>query len=190
MSVRTIRRLSLIGVGLVAALGMMSVITATPPSEVVERIVATGKVKTEVIELLNGAGEQEAVVQQVNDLTQSGGGWKVKYRRVTSFRPSLQNRQDIKYNFAWTTRLEGTGPHELEVHGALVEDWNGDKINRYDFDSVISHNEIAVGGTNDSWHDGNGEDWLRVSSHYYDHGDNGSLDGMYFGCFDSVVQMD
>jgi hypothetical protein len=91
---------------------------------------------------------------------------------------------DIKYYRAYTQRTQGTGAHELEVHGALVKDWGGDFTTVYSFGPVIEHDGFVVGGEDDSWHDIDGVTWGITSGHYYDDGDDGTIDWTCDGCND------
>jgi hypothetical protein len=112
------------------------------------------------------------------------GGVLDDYWHVLWYQRYVYTASDIKYDLAYSARDEGTGPHELEVHGALVKDYGGAYTNVYTFDPVYGYNELAAGGTTDSWHDIDGVTWLIASGHYYDDGDNGTIDASCNGCID------
>ncbi|MCY3918415.1 MAG: hypothetical protein OXG38_01250 [Chloroflexi bacterium] len=119
-------------------------------------------------------------------MVDNGSGWSVEYR-LRSWRIGTSK---IKYGFAYTDRLSGTGAHELEVHGALVRDVGagGDYDTVYQFDPVVEHDGYVIGGQTDDYHDAGDDLWLVASGHYYDHGDNGHIDASCDGCIDQYFQ--
>jgi hypothetical protein len=93
----------------------------------------------------------------------------------------------IKYNMAYSNRTSGTGAFELEVHGALVQDWGDQNITRYVFGPVYDQSiGMALGGQTDSWHNISGDTWYVASGHYYDHYDDNIIDAECPGCIDQI----
>ncbi len=175
---------------LVATLGLgtPAVVSAAPPDDISAskneqcnegETKRCGPVLTSTSRQLAKSRSESGGAGPSPSLVVDGGSWLVEWSQGYYYTSS-----QIKYWYAYSKRLSGTGSHKLEVHGALVEDIFGSADTRYSFDSAYSVNEFVQSGTTDNWHNLNNHTWLVASGHSYDHGNDGYIDASCSGCID------
>lgn len=97
----------------------------------------------------------------------------------------------VRHYYAITHRLTGSGPYKAEAHAVLIEgDSYEDEQVFSGFTSscaaVVRVNNRAITCISPKFSTSPGDKWFAISGHYYDHGNDGSIDDRIAGELDFV----
>ena len=121
--------------------------------------------------------------------TSSGSGYRVHYNNVLS--ANVGRAKWVRHYYAITRRVSGSGPYAAEAHAVLIE---GDSYEDGQVFSVYTHSCAGVVKVNATartcaspkFRTSPGDKWFAISGHYYDHGNNGSIEERIAGELDFV----
>lgn len=151
------------------------------------------------------AGDDEGVVETVsvstyrsNGLpfapqttvtTDPSGRWRVKFENKISY---VRGRRGwVRYDHASTRRLSGSGTYRANAHATLIR--GSSYSGEYAFASHMQRcagvtvvNRTARTCSSPRFSTSPGQQWYVISGHFYDHGNNGSIDAEVTGGMDYV----
>lgn len=111
--------------------------------------------------------------------TANDAGYDVEFTNVLSANDGPAER--VRFYYAHTKRLSGSGPYWAEAHAVLIEGaaYDGNQVFNYKTDSCAAVSAVnAMARTCGSpWFDTSpGDQWLVISGHSYDDGNDGSVE--------------
>lgn len=119
-----------------------------------------------------------------------GNGYRVRF--ANSISANAGPARWVRYDYAKTERLSGSGNYRAEAHATLIQ---GD---RYEDQQVFNYstghscagvarvNRTAKTCSSPSFRTSPGEKWFVISGHSFDHGNDGSVEKQIIGELDWV----
>ncbi len=121
--------------------------------------------------------------------TENGSGWVVRFENSIS--SNVGAADWVKYDYAYTKRLSGAGDYLAHAHATLIEgdSYEGEQVFSAFTDSCATKTKVngqAKTCRSSKYDTEPGEEWLVVSDHTYDDGNDGDNDASIAGELDWV----
>ena len=121
--------------------------------------------------------------------TSYGSGYTVEFKNVIS--ANVGRAEWVRYYYARTKRLSGSGPYWAEAHAVLIE---GDAYEDEQVFSVYTHSCAGVSRVNATaktcasphFDTSPGDKWYVISGHIWDNGNDGIFENYIAGALDWV----
>ena len=121
--------------------------------------------------------------------TENGSGWVVRFENSIS--SNVGPAEWVRYDYAYTRRLSGSGDYKAHAHAALIE---GDSYEGEQVFSAFTHscatktkvNRQAKTCRSPNYDTEPGDEWLVISGHTYDDGNDGEIEASIAGELDWV----
>lgn len=151
------------------------------------------------------AGDDEGVVETVNVSTYRSNGlpfapqstvttgpsgrWRVKFENRISFQRG--RRGWVRYDHAETRRLSGSGTYRANAHATLIRgsSYSGEYAfasHRQRCAGITTVNRTARTCSSQRFSTSPGQRWYVISGHFYDHGNDGSIEADITGEMDYI----
>jgi hypothetical protein len=127
-------------------------------------------------------------------ITSDDDYWVIQWSMGWAWRSYTGDSRGMRHRFARTIKKEGSGSYVAEAHAALVHggSYTDEIVFSMDTDScaVSEVSNSSAGTCPSNWFDSHvGDNWIVVSGHYFDVGEDGSRDATCDGCLDRGFTM-
>ena len=122
-------------------------------------------------------------------ITSSGSGYTVEFKNVIS--ANVGRAEWVRYYYAHTKRLLGSGPYRAEAHATLIEgaEYEDEQVfsgYTHSCATVVQVNGTAKTCASPHFDTSPGEEWRVISGHSYDQGNDGTVEHVIAGALDWV----